>query len=67
MHRPGHRHSRKVHGTHRTSHRWETLYTRRRRQYARAARLCNDHHRTTTVITKRGGAVKGKTLNRAEM
>ncbi len=59
--------SRKVHGRHRTSHRRETLYTRRRRQHAPVSRLRSDHHQTTTVIAKRGGTVKVEPLHLAGM
>ncbi len=53
-------HSRKVHGTHRTSHRREALY-------ARVSPLRNDHHRTTTASAKRGGTVQVEILHLAGM
>ena len=58
----------KIHGKHRTSHRREALYARRRRQYAHVSHLRNDHHhQTTTAIAKRGGTVKVETLHIAGM
>ncbi|MXZ25600.1 MAG: transposase [Caldilineaceae bacterium SB0665_bin_21] len=58
----------KVPGKHRTSHRREALYARRRRQHARVSHLRNDHHhRTTTAIAKRGDTVKVESLHIAGM